>query len=162
MKINKIQKGFTLIELMITVAIVGILSAVALPAYSDYTNRAKASEAIALLNGAKTAAAETYQSRGGFTTPAGALVANITEIGGASSAGKYIDSVAAVADSSTLVVLSATFGDAAKAGSQLAATRVTMVGDASSGNIIWTCGSTTVGSVVTNTNVKYLPSTCKG
>jgi len=57
MKLNKIrtqtQKGFTLIELMITVAIVGILSAVALPAYSDYTNRAKVTEGISLMNGVK-------------------------------------------------------------------------------------------------------------
>lgn len=62
------QKGFTLIELMIVVAIIGILAAVALPAYQDYTARAQAAEAISLSAGMKTSIAEFYQSEGGFPT----------------------------------------------------------------------------------------------
>jgi type IV pilus assembly protein PilA len=61
------QKGFTLIELMIVVAIIGILAAVALPAYQDYTNRAKASELILVASSARTCVTETAQSKGALT-----------------------------------------------------------------------------------------------
>uniref|UniRef100_UPI0035649B16 pilin n=1 Tax=Litorivivens sp. TaxID=2020868 RepID=UPI0035649B16 len=102
---KKVQQGFTLIELMIVVAIIGILAAVALPAYQDYTTRAKVSEGLALASSAKTAVAEHYMTRNtmpannstaGYSEPSG--VANITDIGigtdgnGANTAGViYID-----------------------------------------------------------------------
>ena len=63
---NKMQKGFTLIELMIVVAIIGILAAIAIPAYQDYTIRAKVTEGLNLADSAKTAVAESWQS-GGMT-----------------------------------------------------------------------------------------------
>ncbi|HFA5518639.1 TPA: pilin, partial [Neisseria gonorrhoeae] len=61
---NTLQKGFTLIELMIVIAIVGILAAVALPAYQDYTARAQVSEAILLAEGQKSAVTEYYPNHG--------------------------------------------------------------------------------------------------
>ena len=62
--VRKTQQGFTLIELMIVVAIIGILAAIALPAYQDYTTRAQVSEAMSLAQAARTAVTETFQSTG--------------------------------------------------------------------------------------------------
>jgi type IV pilus assembly protein PilA len=64
----KQQKGFTLIELMIVIAIIGILAAIAIPAYQDYTIRSKVSEGLNLAGAAKLAVAETYDSNGGYPT----------------------------------------------------------------------------------------------
>ena len=64
----KQQKGFTLIELMIVIAIIGILAAIAIPAYQDYTIRSKVSEGLNLAGAAKLAVAETYDSKGGMPT----------------------------------------------------------------------------------------------
>ncbi|ENS7225311.1 prepilin-type N-terminal cleavage/methylation domain-containing protein [Neisseria gonorrhoeae] len=86
---NTLQKGFTLIELMIVIAIVGILAAVALPAYQDYTARAQVSEAILLAEGQKSAVTEYYLNNGEWPE-------NNTSAGVASSAdikGKYVESV---------------------------------------------------------------------
>ncbi|EMT7418523.1 pilin, partial [Neisseria gonorrhoeae] len=86
---NTLQKGFTLIELMIVIAIVGILAAVALPAYQDYTARAQVSEAILLAEGQKSAVTEYYLNHGKWpedNTSAG--VASASEI-----KGKYVQSV---------------------------------------------------------------------
>ncbi|EMU4011054.1 pilin, partial [Neisseria gonorrhoeae] len=87
---NTLQKGFTLIELMIVIAIVGILAAVALPAYQDYTARAQVSEAILLAEGQKSAVTEYYLNNGKWPENNGAA-------GVASPAsdikGKYVQSV---------------------------------------------------------------------
>ena len=64
---RSLQKGFTLIELMIVVAIIGILAAVALPAYQDYTNRAKAAEVVLAAGSARTCVTESYQSISAFS-----------------------------------------------------------------------------------------------
>ncbi|EMT4866054.1 pilin, partial [Neisseria gonorrhoeae] len=86
---NTLQKGFTLIELMIVIAIVGILAAVALPAYQDYTARAQVSEAILLAEGQKSAVTEYYLNNGKWPENNGdAGVASASEI-----KGKYVKEV---------------------------------------------------------------------
>jgi type IV pilus assembly protein PilA len=87
---NKMQKGFTLIELMIVVAIIGILAAIALPAYQDYTKRAKMSEAILAASACRTTVTEVYQS-GNSTTPPGANGWGCENSAG--SASKYVDTI---------------------------------------------------------------------
>lgn len=83
-----LQKGFTLIELMIVVAIIGILAAVAIPAYQDYTARAQVTEAVELLSGGKTPMAEYYADKGTWPANATGVMGNI--------AGKYTSVVAMV------------------------------------------------------------------
>src|ERR1700712_2086531 len=70
MSMSKMQKGFTLIELMIVVAIIGILAAIALPAYQDYTKRAKMSEVILAASSCRTSITETYQAGSSAAAPA--------------------------------------------------------------------------------------------
>ncbi|HFA7167339.1 TPA: pilin, partial [Neisseria gonorrhoeae] len=86
---NTLQKGFTLIELMIVIAIVGILAAVALPAYQDYTARAQVSEAILLAEGQKSAVTEYYLNHGEWPKDNGSAgVASASKI-----IGKYVKQV---------------------------------------------------------------------
>ena len=87
---SKMQKGFTLIELMIVVAIIGILAAIALPAYQDYTKRAKMSEAILAASACRTTITEVYQA-GNSATPPGANGWGCENSAG--SASKYVDTV---------------------------------------------------------------------
>ncbi len=79
---KKVQQGFTLIELMIVVAIIGILAAIAIPAYQDYTQRAQIGEAFAMISGAKTGVAEFAQTNGDYPTDAQLTALELTPING--------------------------------------------------------------------------------
>jgi len=147
---RQLQQGFTLIELMIVVAIIGILAAIAIPAYQDYTIRAQVSEGLSLMDGAKTAVAEFYTNRGVFPTSnaAAGLDTQIT--------GNYVSGVV-VSQSGNGGKIEATFSDASPQKANAAINNGTLdLGAASTGgSISWTCISTTIPQ-------KYLPSSCKG
>lgn len=122
-----IQKGFTLIELMIVVAIIGILAAVAIPAYQDYTARAQAAEAFSLMDGLKTGMAEANGQDGSWAIPTGSV-----------TTGKYVASIVA-GGASPAFTLVATY-NAAGINSKVAGATVTFTYDDTSG--VWTCAST--------------------
>ncbi len=137
-----VQKGFTLIELMIVVAIIGILAAVALPAYQDYTTRAKVSEVILAASSAKTAISEAAAT---LSEMPGAGSANV-----ASQSSKYVTSVSYVNTSSSAGAITAVArGDNAILGSN-----IVMSGTYSGGQVTWICGG--------NILAKYRPSSCQG
>jgi type IV pilus assembly protein PilA len=147
---KQMQKGFTLIELMIVVAIIGILAAVAIPAYQDYTARAQVSEAVELLSGTKTPLAEFVADKGHWPADVslGELVGTLQ--------GKYTKTLAITsgggATPPTPVVITATMNDAGtNVNANIAAKTVTLT---STDGKIWTCAAGTIAA-------KYLPAACK-
>jgi len=141
---KKIQQGFTLIELMIVVAIIGILAAIAIPAYQDYTIRAQVSEGLNLSGGAKVAVTEFWQDRGDWPADnEDAGLADPTDING-----KYVTGVEVAGDTITV-----TYGNAAHT-QLLANNTITMVAADAGGSVTWTCSSTDL-------EAKHLPSACR-
>jgi type IV pilus assembly protein PilA len=142
---KQLQKGFTLIELMIVVAIIGILAAVALPAYQDYTVRAKVSELMLAVSAGKTPVAEFYQIKGSLP--------NAGSVSIDSQSSQYVSSVAW--DGTAIVgTSSTTMGNTAANGMKIAMTPITSAGNAV---LNWQCGPTATGGMPK----KYLPATCK-
>jgi type IV pilus assembly protein PilA len=143
---KKVQQGFTLIELMIVVAIIGILAAIAIPAYQDYTIRAQVSEGLNLAGGAKAAVTEYYQDRGVFPTDnveAGLSIPTDIE-------GNYVTSVAAVGNQITV-----TYGGSAPAHATIAGQTITLTATDNNGSVSWLCKS---GGVIQD---KHLPAACR-
>ena len=138
---KRVQQGFTLIELMIVVAIIGILAAIAIPAYQDYTKRAHVSEGLSLAAGAKTAVSEFYSTNNAWPT-------NNTSAGLAASSSITGNAVTSVnVNASTITV---TYNSKVDSSSNT----LTLVATASGGAITWSCTGGTV-------DAKYRPSNCR-
>jgi len=158
---KQIQQGFTLIELMIVVAIIGILAAVALPAYQDYTIRAKHSEVILAASACRTTITEVYQS--GNSSGIGANNWGCEASGGA-GASKYVANIATSADGKVTVTTQG-FGQAALDGKTVdltpyvdATTVMTLAADLNKPVFKWVCGPGSASPVL----AKYLPGSCRG
>ncbi|WP_442512436.1 pilin [Neisseria meningitidis] len=162
---NTLQKGFTLIELMIVIAIVGILAAVALPAYQDYTARAQVSEAILLAEGQKSAVTEYYLNHGiwpGDNSSAGVASSSTIK-------GKYVKEVTVANGVVTATMLSSGVNK------EIQGKKLSLWAKRQNGSVKWFCGlpvertapTTTNDDVTAATpdtdkiNTKHLPSTCR-
>ena len=143
---KRVQQGFTLIELMIVVAIIGILAAVAIPAYQDYTKRANVTEGLSLASSAKTAITEFYNTKG-YMPPnqASAGLASATSI-----TGNAVTQVQASVAGNGMITI--TYNTKVIAGGQLDLSPST-----TAGGVKWTC-KLTAGSTV---KPQWLPSSCR-
>lgn len=147
---NMIQKGFTLIELMIVIAIIGILASLAIPAYNDYTARSQASEAVTLMDALKTPIAEFVADKG--TMPS----LNTTTGVSAVTQGKYTSTIV-LSGAITGPLLVSTLKNT-NINADIKNTTIQLKGTKTQGGYQWKCSKGSTGTAITE---KFLPTACR-
>jgi type IV pilus assembly protein PilA len=160
--LKQVQKGFTLIELMIVVAIIGILAAIAIPAYQNYTIRAQVTEGLTLADGWKTSIAEFYAQNGTFPSGATTTGSATTIVAAGATTGKYVSAVTVIAGG----IVQITYGLQANAKIN-ALVLMLEPGLSANNDVVWVCGTaatpsgTTVSTTATTSvPAQYLPASC--